>query len=99
MSFIYNWYDFIFLGLAALIVYPDKVLGWAGQRSGRTITRWHIAIFEPIAVCVMIAVGLLLMAIHPRFDWWVPIACVGGMGLVRFLYWVGTIVFRAIFDL
>lgn len=30
-----RWYDYLFLGLAALVVYADNVIDWIGERVGR----------------------------------------------------------------
>ena len=82
-----HWYEFIIIGLAAVIVYPDKVLDWIGDRTGRAFDWRHVLLFEGIAVALMFAAMALLMPVYPRLHWWQPLFFTGVLALLRFIMW------------
>lgn len=94
-----HWYDLIMVGLAVAVVYPDQVLIWIGRARGRPFEKWHILLFEPVAVGVMIAAMALLRPIFPSMDWIDIFIYVGAIGFVRFIYWFGGAIIRGLFDL
>jgi hypothetical protein len=94
-----HWYDLIMVGLAMVIVYPDWVLIWVGQARRRPFERWHIILFEPVTIGVMIVAMRLLSRIFPGMDWMEILVYVGAIGLVRFIYWFGGAVIRGLFDI
>jgi hypothetical protein len=84
----WHWYDIIIVGLAAAIVYPDKVLDWVGERTGKAFGWRHIIWLEVIAIGLMIFAMTLLMPIYPRLEWWYPLLLVGAFALLRGIMWV-----------
>ena len=93
-----HWYDLIMVGLAAAVVYPDQVLIWIGQVRGRPFEKWHIILFEPVAIGVRIVTMALLRPIFPSKNWVDILIYVGAIGLVRFIYWFGAAIVRGLFD-
>jgi hypothetical protein len=80
----WHWYDFIIVGLAAVIVYPDKVLDWIGDRTGGVFGFRHVVYIEVVAIGLMFVVMTLLMPVYPKLEWWYPLLYVGLLGLFRF---------------
>ena len=85
-----HWYDLVIVALAAVIVYPDKVLDWIGERTGRFFGWRHVVLVELIAVALMFATMALLMPAYPRLQWWDPLLFVGVLGLLRAIMWCVT---------
>ncbi|MBI5773287.1 MAG: hypothetical protein HZA89_06035 [Verrucomicrobia bacterium] len=82
-----SWYDLIIFGLSIMIVFPDKVLNWIGERTGKAFGWWHIVLLEIIAVGLLIIAMTLLMPIYPKLYWWYPLLCIGVSGVIRMLMW------------
>lgn len=82
-----HWYDFIIAGLAAVIVYPDEVLDWIGDRTGQAFNWGHVLLLEGIAIALMFVVMALLMPVYPRLHWWQPLLFIGFFALMRFIMW------------
>ena len=78
-----HWHDVAFVPLAAIVVYPDRVLDWIGARTGRHFTWVHVVLLIVVTLLVMVALDLFLLRICPRFDWWMPILVTGLMGVFR----------------
>jgi inner membrane protein involved in colicin E2 resistance len=72
----WHWYDFIIVGLAFAIVYPDKILNWISERTGKTYGWKHLIWLE------VIAIGLLMPS-YPNLEWWYPLMVTAALGLVR----------------
>jgi hypothetical protein len=83
----WRWYDFIIFGLAAVIVYLDKVLDWISDRTGRMSGRWHIVHLEAVGIACMLGAMALLMPAYPRLQWWDPLPSVWILGFVRGILW------------
>jgi hypothetical protein len=83
----WHWYDFVIAALAAVIVYPDKVLDWIGDRTGLGFNWRHVLLLEGIAVGLMFAVMALLMPMYPRLHWWHPLLFTSFFALMRFIMW------------
>ena len=83
----WNWYDVIIVALAVVIVYPDKVLDWIGERTGYAFDWRHILVLEGITVGLMMAAMALLMPMYPRLHWWEPLLFTGFFALLRFFMW------------
>ena len=88
-----HWYDLVLAGLAAVIVYPDKVLDWIGDRTGRAFNWWHVLVLEAIAIVLMVVVMVLLMPVYPGLDWWKPLLITTFFAVMRFLMWCVTRLF------
>ena len=83
----WHWYDLIFVGLAVLIVYPEKFLDWISDRTGREFGWLHIVLLEIIAVGFIIFAMALLMPAYPKLVWWYPLLLIGALALVRGIRW------------
>jgi hypothetical protein len=83
----WHWYDIIIVGLAAVIVYPDRLLDWIGERTGRAFGWWHVVLLEVVAASLMFLSMALLMPVYPRLEWWYPVLFVGVLGLLRAAMW------------
>ena len=78
-----HWYDIILIGLAAAIVYPDKILEWVSERTGRALGWLHLILIEVVAIILMIVAMVLLMPLYPKLAWWHPMLYVGLLAMVR----------------
>lgn len=83
----WHWYDIIIVGLAAVIVYPDKVLDWIGERTGRVFGWRHVLLLEMIAVSLMVVSMALLMPAYPQLGWFHPLLFIGALTLCRVILW------------
>ena len=88
-----HWYDLVIGGLAAVIVYPDKVLDWIGDRTGRAFNWWHVLLLEGVAVALMFVAMSLLMPVYPRLNWWHPLLFTVSLAVFRFIMWCVTRLF------
>jgi hypothetical protein len=82
-----HWYDIVLFGLAAAIVYPDKILEWLSERTGRALGWLHLILIEVIAIVLMIVAMVLLMPVYPKLEWWHPALYVGMLAAVRAVMW------------
>ncbi len=89
----WHWYDLIIVALAAVIVYPDRVLDWIGERTGRAFGWRHVVLVEVVAVALTFVVMALLMPAYPRLQWWYPLLFAGILGLFRGIKWCITELF------
>ena len=74
--------------IAAAIVYPDKVLDWIGERTGRAFSWRHVVWLEVVAIGLMIIAMTLLMPVYPKLQWWYPLLFVGMLALIRGIMWL-----------
>ncbi len=88
-----HWYDFVLFGLAAVIVYPDKVLAWLSQWTGKIYGWFHLLILEAIASSAGLGIMLLLMPAYPQLPWWQPLLLVGCLALFRIIMWLALEIF------
>lgn len=86
----WDWYDFIIVGLAAAMVYPDKVMDWLGERTGRVFGWRHVIILEVLALGSTIVLIALLLSADTRLAWWKPLGFVFALAVVRGVQWVVT---------
>ena len=78
-----NWYDIVLVALAAAIVYPDKVLDWLSERTGRAFGWFHVVVLEVVAIALMGVTMLVLMPMYPKLEWWHPVLYVGMLASIR----------------
>ena len=78
-----NWYDIALVALAAAIVYPDKVLEWLSERTGRAFAWFHVVVLEVVAITLMGVTMLVLMPMYPKLEWWHPVLYVGMLASIR----------------
>jgi hypothetical protein len=83
-----HWYDIILVGIAAIMVYPDKVLDWVSDRTGRRMNWLHLFLLELVGVVLMAAAMSWLMQLYPRLHWWHPIVVVGAVAIIRISMWL-----------
>ena len=79
----WHWYDFILVGLAAVIVYPDVVCAWLSERIGRELGWLHLILIEVVAIVLMVIAMVLLMPAYPKLEWWYPMLFVGLLAVFR----------------
>ena len=84
----WNWYDFFIFALAAIVVYPDKLLDWLGERTGQVFGWRHVALLKVFAIGSMIALMMLLLSADPSLRWWQPLIAVSALAVVRGIQWV-----------
>ena len=84
----WNWYDIVLIGLAAVIVYPDKVLDWLAERVGRELGWFHLILIEVVAAALMTITMVLLMPVYPNLAWWYPVFAVFAIATFRFIGWL-----------
>jgi len=82
-----HWYDIVFTGLAAAIVYPDKILEWLSGQTGFAWGLLHLILVQAVAIGLMIVAMLLLMQMYPRLEWWHPLTHVGMLAGIRTIMW------------
>ncbi|MBN8247398.1 MAG: hypothetical protein J0L84_08135 [Verrucomicrobia bacterium] len=78
-----DWYDIPLFGVAALLVYPDVVLEWLSEVTGRALGWLHLLALEAAGVMGMILAMLWLMPMYPKLMWWHPVLYVGMLALFR----------------
>jgi len=88
-----HWYDFILIGLAAAIVYPDKILEWVSEKTGRSYGLMALLVVEVVAIGLMIMTMVLLMPAYPKLEWSQPLLFVGCVALFRLLMWAALRMF------
>lgn len=76
-----------------MIVYPDKVLEWIGERTGRGFGLRHVVYVVVVAITLMFIVMTLLMPVYPKLQWWYPLLSVGVLGVCRFIMSIVTSMF------
>jgi len=88
-----DWYDIIIFALAGAIVYPDKILEWLSDKTGKVFGWWHLIFLELVAIGSLIVVMLLLLPSYPKLDWWEPVLFVGLLAAIRIGVWVAMQIF------
>lgn len=84
----WNWTDIIIIGLAAVMVYPDKVLASLGERTGRVFGWRHVMLLEILAIGSTVALMIFLLPDDSNLRWWRPLMAVGALATVRGVQWV-----------
>jgi hypothetical protein len=83
-----HWYDIAFLALAAIIVYPDHVLEWIGDRTGKHFSWRHVIFLEVFALAVLAIFTNFLLPQYPQVHWWYPILITCAVGAFRLITWL-----------
>lgn len=83
----WNWYDLPIIGLAVVMVYPDKCLQWLGERTGRIFGWRHVALLEAIAIGSTIALMTVLSTADANLRWWKAVMAVCALATVRAVQW------------
>jgi len=77
--------DVTFLPLAAAFVFPDFVLDFIGENTGKSFGRWHLIFVEIIVACLMTVATILLQNYYAALPWWLPLVYVGILAVFRAL--------------
>lgn len=72
------------------MVYPDKVMDWLGERTGRVFGWRHVIMLEVLALGSTIVLVALLLSADTRLAWWKPLGLVFALAVVRGVQWVVT---------
>ena len=80
-----DWYDVIFITLAAAIVYPDKFLEWLSERTGWALGWLHVVLIEVGAIGLMVVAMVWLMPLYPKLEWWYPVLHIGALAMIRII--------------
>jgi hypothetical protein len=83
-----GWYDIIFIGIGVIMFFPDLILEWIGEGTGRLFSWRHIVWLEIIAIVSIVIGMMLLMPSYPMLTWWNPIAFIGGIAILRTIKWL-----------
>ena len=86
-------YDFVFLAVAGAIVFPDKVLEWVSDRTGKIFGWWHLIALDLLAVGTMIVATVILLPVYPKLNWWEPLIFVGVLAATRLGVWLAVKLF------
>lgn len=99
IKWVLHWQNLVLFGFSLAIIYPDQLLLWIGQQTGRPFALWSLIVVEIIAMPLMVIATKLLMTFYPAIDWWDMLTYIGAVALLRFLYWISESVFRWLFDI
>jgi len=83
-----HWFDLIMFLVAAMFVFPDKVLEWMADRAGREFGWRHIVWLEVIIVVFLIFATTLLMRFYPELTWRYPLALICIAVGIRGIIWI-----------
>ena len=81
-------YDFVLIAIAAAIVYPDKVLDWFSELTGKAYGWIHLIVYEIFAIGALIGTMAMLMSAHPALEWWRALVSVGIVAAFRLIMWL-----------
>ena len=82
----WSWYDILFGGLAAVVVFSDKIIACISKLIGRELGWRWIAWLVGIALGLIIIATLVLMRFYPDLDWWYPLIFIGLCMLLQVLF-------------
>ncbi|HVU08139.1 MAG TPA: hypothetical protein VHG89_06315 [Verrucomicrobiae bacterium] len=78
-----TWYDWMFLGLAIVIIFPDEALDNVGL-----ILNWHNLIWlEVIFIGIVITAVIILKRFYPELHWFLPLIAIGLVAFIRGIIW------------
>jgi tryptophan-rich sensory protein len=81
------------LALTSAIVYPDKLLAWLSDRTGRCFTRWHVFILASVSIGLMIIAIIFFLPVCYKLDRITPFLMVGLLAAMRFGGWLTARIF------
>ena len=81
-----HWYDFTFIALAAVIVYPDEILDWIGARTGQHFTWIHVLFLETVVIGALALLDWYLLPIYSNLPWWKPLLFIALLGAFRAIW-------------
>ena len=74
-------------------MFPDKVLEWVSDKTGKVFAWWYLLVAELVAIAVLVGAMSLLMPVYPRLEWWYPLFMVGFIAALRLGVWMVTKLF------
>lgn len=83
----FHWYDLILVPMAVAIVYPDRVVEWLSETSGKIMGIRSLIAVEVVGLLGMFLAMEILMPNYPHLHWWYPVMMVGMLGFVRLGVW------------
>ncbi len=83
-----HWYDFVFVLMAFLVVYPDTVLTWLSEKVRKPWGWRHLIAYEVLMIGGLALLTILLMESYPKLYWWRPAGIVAALALYRWLMWL-----------
>lgn len=89
----WQWFDLVFVGLAAPMVYPDKCLNWLGERTRRTFGWREIVFLEVHAIGSCAAFIALFSTPESALKWGRFLVVVGALATVRGVHWAVARIF------
>ena len=81
---------FALLFLVSLIVFPDKILDWIADKTGRSLTRFHIVIIEVLAIGLLVLMMIFILPICYKLDRLTPPIMLVILGVMRLCLWLST---------
>ena len=89
----WQWFDLIFIGLAAVVVYPDKLLNWLGERTRRTFGWRDVVLVEMLAIGTCAAFIALFSTPDSALKWGRFLVAVGALATIRAVRWAVARIF------
>ena len=88
-----GWEDIVVFTLAGAIIYPDKVLEWLSDKTGRAFGWLLLILFELGAIGLIALAMFLMMPVCPKLVWWEPFLMVGLLAAIRIGVWLALQLF------
>ena len=87
-------YELVIIALAGAILYPDKILRWQPEKTGKIFTWRRLILLELAAIGLLVLAMYVMLPIYPKLVWWEPLFYVGLLAVIRALvdfstYWFG----------
>jgi hypothetical protein len=79
---------FMLLALTSAIVYPDKLLGWLSDKTGRSFTRRQMVALMAVSIGLMTVAIIFFLPVCYRLDRITPFLMVGLLGAIRIGGWL-----------
>ena len=80
-------YDIALLAIAAVIVYPDRVVEWLSEAQGRVLGIRTLIAVEAAGIIGMLLAMAVLIPLYPQLAWWHPLVYVGILASIRLGLW------------
>lgn len=83
----FRLHDLVFLGLAAVVVYPDEILHWLSDATGRLFGWGSLILLEVVAIGLLIGAVVIFQPHASSVQWWTPLYFVGLVSVFRAVMW------------
>lgn len=81
-----HFYHVVLFFLAAMIVFPDKILEEIEERIEKSFGLWPLILSELCYVAAALALTFHLKAMGPALSWWEPVLLIGFWLVMRGVY-------------